>query len=61
MVIGPRDKALASDMKHHLGLSYAKVAPFFNGAFGLAVVWVGADCSVRTCAWRPEPAQYTTS
>jgi transposase len=36
VVIGPHAKALASDMKHHLGLSYAKVSAFFAVAFGLS-------------------------
>lgn len=36
VVVGPFAKALASDMKHHLGLSYAKISAFFAVAFGLA-------------------------
>ena len=35
VVIGPHAKALASDMKHHLGLSYAKISAFFAVAFGM--------------------------
>lgn len=35
VVIGPRAKALASDMKHHLGVSYARVSDLFAVAFGM--------------------------
>ena len=37
VVIGPHAKALASDMKHHMGASYAKISAFFAVAFGLTV------------------------
>jgi transposase len=46
MVIGPQAKALASDMKHHLGLSYAKVSAFFAVAFSLSVG--------RSALWRAD-------
>jgi hypothetical protein len=36
VVVGPHAKALASDMKHHLGLSYGKISAFFAVAFGLS-------------------------
>jgi transposase len=35
--IGPRAKALASDMKHSLGLSYGKIKDYFQVAFGLPI------------------------
>ncbi len=37
VVVGPRAKALAADMKHRLGLSYGKVCELLNDAFGLRV------------------------
>jgi hypothetical protein len=46
VVIGPRAKALASNMKHRLGASYAKVSEVMNDAFGLQVErssWCRAD------------------
>jgi transposase/uncharacterized coiled-coil protein SlyX len=46
VVVGPRAKALAADMKHHLGVSYGKVRTFLNDAFGLQVTrsgWCQAD------------------
>ena len=35
VVVGPRAKALAADMKHRLGLSYGKVCDLLDDAFGL--------------------------
>jgi transposase len=35
VVVGPRAKALAVDLKHHLGVSYAKIEDLFHTAFGL--------------------------
>ena len=35
VVIGPRAKALASDMKHHLGVSYGKISGFFDTVFDM--------------------------
>jgi len=46
VVVGPRAKALAADMKHRLGLSYGKVCELLNDAFGLRVSrggWYQAD------------------
>jgi len=35
VAIGPRAKAVASDMKHYLGVSYGKIQGFFNVVFDL--------------------------
>jgi uncharacterized coiled-coil protein SlyX len=46
VVVGPRVKALAANMKHRLGLSYEKVCELINDAFGLKVTrsaWCQAD------------------
>lgn len=46
VVIGPRAKALAADMKHRLGVSYGKVCGVLDDAFGLHVTrggWCQAD------------------
>jgi transposase len=46
VVIGPRAKALAADLKHRLGASYAKVCEVITDAFGLKVTpggWCQAD------------------
>lgn len=46
VVIGPRAKALAADLKHRFGASYGKVCEAFNDAFNLAVTrsaWCQAD------------------
>lgn len=46
VVVGPRAKALAADLKHRLGISYAKVCTLLNDAFGLQVSrsgWCQAD------------------
>jgi transposase len=46
VVVGPRAKALAADMKHRLGLSYGKVCELINDAYGLKVTrsaWCQAD------------------
>ncbi len=46
VVVGPRAKALASDLKHRLGVSYAKVSEALNDSFGLQVCrsgWCRAD------------------
>jgi hypothetical protein len=37
VMVGPRAKALAADLKHRLGGSYGKVSETFNDAFGLQV------------------------
>jgi transposase len=46
VVVGPRAKALATDMKHRLGVSYGKVCTLLEDAFGLRVTrggWCQAD------------------
>jgi len=46
VVVGPRAKALAADLKHRLGASYAKVCEVLVDAFGLRVTrsgWCQAD------------------
>jgi transposase len=46
VVVGPRAKALAADMKHRLGVSYGKVCALLDDAFGLRVTrggWCQAD------------------
>jgi transposase len=46
VVVGPRAKALATDLKHRLGASYGKVCEVINDAFGLEVTrggWCQAD------------------
>jgi transposase len=46
VVFGPRSKALATDLKHRLGLSYAKIADLMNEVFGLESsrsTWCQAD------------------
>jgi len=41
VVVGPRAKALAADLKHRLGASYEKVCETLNDAFGLKVTRSG--------------------
>lgn len=46
VLVGPRAKALAADLKHRLGVSYGKVGEVLNDAFGLSVSrsgWCQAD------------------
>ena len=46
VVVGPRAKALATDLKHRLGVSYGKVSEVLNDSFGLQVCrsgWCRAD------------------
>jgi transposase len=46
IMVGPRAKALAADLKHRLGVSYGKVSEVLNDAFGLSVSrsgWCQAD------------------
>jgi transposase len=46
VVVGPRAKSLASDLKHRLGVSYAKVSEALNDSFGMHVSrsgWCRAD------------------
>jgi hypothetical protein len=56
VVIGPHAKALASDMKHSLGVSYGKISTFLEAAHQMPVVrstWYRADMRL---AERAEPA-----
>jgi transposase len=46
VMVGPRAKALAADLKHRLGVSYGKVSEVLTDAFGLSVSrsgWCQAD------------------
>jgi transposase len=46
IMVGPRAKALAADLKHRLGVSYGKVSEVLNDTFGLQVCrsgWCQAD------------------
>ena len=46
VMVGPRAKALAADLKHRLGVSYGKVSEVLQDAFGLQVSrsgWCQAD------------------
>jgi transposase len=46
VMVGPRAKALAADLKHRLGVSYGKVSETLNDAFGMQVSrsgWCQAD------------------
>lgn len=46
VVVGPRAKSLAANLKHRLGASYGKVSEALNDAFGLRVTrsgWCQAD------------------
>jgi transposase len=55
VLVGPRAKALAADLKHRLGCSYAKVSETLNDAFGLQVersAWCQAD---QTLAEKARP------
>ena len=55
VLVGPRAKALAADLKHRLGVSYEKVSETLNDAFGLKVgrsAWCQAD---QTLAERARP------
>jgi len=53
VVIGPRAKALAANLKHRFGASYAKVCEALNDAFNLKVTrsaWCQADQRLATQA-----------
>lgn len=53
VVVGPRAKALAADLKHRLGVSYAKICDHLNTALGLSVTPGGlcqADARLATRA-----------
>ena len=53
VLVGPRAKALATDLKHRLGVSYGKVSEVLNDAFGLHVSrsgWCQADQKLANAA-----------
>lgn len=53
VVVGPRAKALAANLKHRLGVSYGKVSEVLNDAFGLQVSrsgWCRADQKLANVA-----------
>lgn len=46
VLVGPRPKALAADLKHRLNVSYSKASEVLNDTFGLQVSrsgWCQAD------------------
>ena len=53
VMVGPRAKALAADLKHRLGGSYGKVSETLNDAFGLQVTRSG--CARPINGW-PRPS-----
>lgn len=53
VLVGPRAKALATDLKHRLGVSYGKVSEVLKDAFGLHVSrsgWCQADQKLANVA-----------
>jgi transposase len=53
VIVGPRAKALATDLKHRLGVSYAKVSEALNDSFSLQVSrsgWCRADRKIADTA-----------
>jgi len=53
VMVGPRAKALATNLKHRLGVSYGKVSEVLNDAFGLQVSrsgWCQADQKLASTA-----------
>jgi transposase len=53
VLVGPRAKALAADLKHRLGVSYEKVSEVFRDSFGLKVSrsgWCQADAKLASRA-----------
>ncbi len=53
VVVGPRAKALAANLKHRLGVSYGKVSEVLNDSFGLQVSrsgWCRADQKLASTA-----------
>lgn len=53
VMVGPRAKALAADLKHRLGVSYGKVSEVLQDAFGLQVSrsgWCQADVKLASTA-----------
>lgn len=55
MSLGPRAKALATDLKHRLGIPYRKIADLFQTAFGLKVSAGGLCQANEWLAERAEP------
>jgi hypothetical protein len=53
--IGPRAKALAADLKHHLGIPYRKITELFQTAFGLEVSAGGLCQADARLAEQAEP------
>lgn len=59
VLVGPRAKALAADLKHRLGVSYGKVSEVLQDSFGLRVSrsgWCQADQRLA-CTARPVYAE----
>jgi len=59
VLVGPRAKALAANLKHRLGVSYGKVGEVMNDTFGLRVSrsgWCQADQKLA-CKARPVYAE----
>ena len=53
VLVGPRAKALATDLKHRLGVSYGKVSEVLQDAFGLQVSrsgWCQSDQKLSSTA-----------
>jgi len=59
VIIGPHAKALASDMKHSLGVSYGKISDFFAEVYRMPVA--RATWFARTCGWPTAPGRCTRS
>ena len=55
VVIGPRAKAFASDLKHDLGASYGKVSKALNDAFHLNVTRAGWQQADRRLGRQAQP------
>lgn len=53
--MGPNAKAVAADMKHRLGVSYAKIAEFFRTVFDLQVTRSGLCQSNQRLAQKAQP------
>ena len=55
VVVGPRAKALAADLKHRMGASYGKVCKVLNDAFGLKVTRSGGCQADQRLAEQARP------
>lgn len=55
VVLGPRAKALAADLKHRLGVPYGKIEALFHDAFGLDVSRGGLCQADQRLAARARP------